>query len=429
MSKSMKARSMKSKFAVMMAVAGCALAAPAFGQVSDPNLPFPTGPDDTGSLLMADPDMKFDVMEHDFGKIDDSGPVEFDFRFTNKGAGLLKIGNVQTTCGCTVPTLERKEYSGDESGVIKVRFDPKHKSGPQTKVITVETNDRSQPRIQLTIKSDIQPLVKMDPQFVSMEPIEKGKTLAKLVTVTGRAKDFTVTLAKAEPADIFQTRIVETKDVVVDKIPQRQSVVEISLKPGAPVGRHNASVMILTNEVKAGEMKLGVSAEVLGDLQVNPARISLGVPMVGADFSGEVKIVHKSAKPFKIRGTDLRAITEPPVPMEVIVTASPTGEGTTIKLVGKAGETPLRYTGELVLSTDVAGEETIRVPVYLTIRPKGSAAVPTVGKAPPAATPFQNAPQIAPQNSPQNPGVLAPTGVPGGGSVPAPKKESGPAPK
>ena len=210
-------------------------------------------------------------------------------------------------------------------------------------------------------------------------------------------------------------------DQLVREISRRQSVVEVSLKPGTPVGRHNASVMILTTEVKAGEMKLGVSAEVLGDLQVNPARVTLGVPMVGGEFTGEVKVVHKTGKPFKIKGTDLRAITEPAVPISVSVVASPAGEGTTIKLSGVAGETPLRYTGELVLSTDVPGEETIRVPVYLTIRPKGSAAAPTVGKTPPTATPQQL--------PPQGPGVLAPTGVPGGGSVPTPKKEAGPAPK
>ncbi|MEK6701918.1 MAG: hypothetical protein AABZ53_06625, partial [Planctomycetota bacterium] len=83
--------------------------------------------------------------------------------------------------------------------------------------------------------------------------------------------------------------------------------------------------------------------------------------------------------------------------------------------------------GELVLSTDVPGEETIRVPVYLTIRPKGGAAVPTVGKSPQLIPPVQPGSPFVTQ--PQNPGAPAPTGVPGAGSVPAPKKEGAGAPK
>jgi len=45
-----------------------------------------------------------------------------DFRFTNTGRGLLKIGNISRTCGCTVFKLDKKEYTPNETGVIKVIY-------------------------------------------------------------------------------------------------------------------------------------------------------------------------------------------------------------------------------------------------------------------------------------------------------------------
>jgi hypothetical protein len=45
-----------------------------------------------------------------------------EFRFTNTGRGLLKIGQISRTCGCTVFHLDKKQYPPNESGVIKVIY-------------------------------------------------------------------------------------------------------------------------------------------------------------------------------------------------------------------------------------------------------------------------------------------------------------------
>ena len=96
----------------------------------------------------------------------------------------------------------------------------------------------------------------------------------------------------------------------------------------------------------------------------------------GADFSGEVRIARRDGKPWVLKGTDLRSpsgdSSKPEIKFEA--TRSEKGDAQTIKVTGKAPDQPgFRYSGELVLSTDVPGEETVRVRVMLTVRPNNAA--------------------------------------------------------
>ncbi|MHC4462388.1 MAG: DUF1573 domain-containing protein [Planctomycetota bacterium] len=45
-----------------------------------------------------------------------------EFKFTNTGQALLKIGKIKRTCGCTVFELDRKEYAPGQKGTIRVSY-------------------------------------------------------------------------------------------------------------------------------------------------------------------------------------------------------------------------------------------------------------------------------------------------------------------
>ena len=86
------------------------------------------------------PVMKFDKETHDFGKIITGQIVTYEFKFTNTGKSPLIISNAKASCGCTVPTWPKEPVKPGESGVIKVIFDSKGKTGLQDKQITVSAN-------------------------------------------------------------------------------------------------------------------------------------------------------------------------------------------------------------------------------------------------------------------------------------------------
>lgn len=104
------------------------------------------------------PKIVFKETEHDFGKVPQGPSLQYNFKFTNKGSGILKIEKVQTSCGCTAAEVGNKtEYKKNESGSIKVEFHTQGRVGPQEKTITVHTNDPDNQQVVLKVKCDVDP--------------------------------------------------------------------------------------------------------------------------------------------------------------------------------------------------------------------------------------------------------------------------------
>jgi hypothetical protein len=102
------------------------------------------------------PKIVFKETVHDFGKVPRGPSLQYNFKFTNKGSGILKIEKVQPTCGCTGATVgEKTEYEKGESGEIKVEFQTQGREGPQEKSIIIETNDKDNATVTLKVKCDI----------------------------------------------------------------------------------------------------------------------------------------------------------------------------------------------------------------------------------------------------------------------------------
>ena len=98
--------------------------------------------------------MKLDRMEHDFGKIPDTAPVETSFVVTNTGDKPLLITNAQGSCGCTVPDYPKDPIAPGESRDMKVSFNPNGKEGVNNKTVTITANTEPATTI-INIKSDV----------------------------------------------------------------------------------------------------------------------------------------------------------------------------------------------------------------------------------------------------------------------------------
>jgi len=100
-------------------------------------------------------------LELESGYLDEQLEVAFPFR--NTGAEAVTISRMESSCGCTVPTLEKRTYQPGESGVIEAVFTFGPRTGPQTKTVTIHTDNRGQPLHQLSFKTDI-------PRWVTIQP-------------------------------------------------------------------------------------------------------------------------------------------------------------------------------------------------------------------------------------------------------------------
>lgn len=92
----------------------------------------------------------------DYGKVtkeEDSGVRVFEF--TNTGTAPLIITNVQSSCGCTVPSKPTEPIAPGKTGKIEVKYNMN--PGPIRKTITVETNavNAEEGRVVLKIKGEV----------------------------------------------------------------------------------------------------------------------------------------------------------------------------------------------------------------------------------------------------------------------------------
>jgi hypothetical protein len=87
------------------------------------------------------PKIEFEKDKFDFGSVQEGTKLEYTFNFKNTGGSDLEIGEIQTSCGCTVASISSKTIKPGESGNIKVVFDTTNKSGKTTRTISVPSID------------------------------------------------------------------------------------------------------------------------------------------------------------------------------------------------------------------------------------------------------------------------------------------------
>ena len=131
------------------------------------------------------------------------------FKYSNKGDKPIRITNVKSSCGCTVPALKKNDVAPGESGEITATFNIGNRTGTQVKTVAVQTDDPSQPMQNLVLKAVIPEMLQVQPAFVYWETGEAVKPK----TITVRAgKDVAVgTVAVTSSSPDFSTK-VEKRD-------------------------------------------------------------------------------------------------------------------------------------------------------------------------------------------------------------------------
>ena len=106
-------------------------------------------------LLLADATITFKETEVNFNETESGTVLDLNFEFENTGDSMLIIKNISTSCGCTIPKIEKKEYQPGEKGVIPVKFYTAGYSGRVIKTLTVATNDKKNVYTRLKITGNI----------------------------------------------------------------------------------------------------------------------------------------------------------------------------------------------------------------------------------------------------------------------------------
>jgi len=104
---------------------------------------------------MMQPKLIIQQNSFDFGAIKQGETVSHTFVLTNSGGDLLKINNVQASCGCTAAVPEKNELAPGESTNLPVRFNSTGRMGNQVKTVKIFSNDPQSPEMTITISGNV----------------------------------------------------------------------------------------------------------------------------------------------------------------------------------------------------------------------------------------------------------------------------------
>ncbi|MFA5155787.1 MAG: DUF1573 domain-containing protein [Candidatus Omnitrophota bacterium] len=91
----------------------------------------------------------------DFGKVKAGDVVKHDFVIKNDSADILRIKEINSSCGCTVSRIKKMVIKPGESTVIEVKLNSKGYSGKIKQFIYVSTDNLDKPVIRYIIEAEV----------------------------------------------------------------------------------------------------------------------------------------------------------------------------------------------------------------------------------------------------------------------------------
>lgn len=168
------------------------------------------------------PKIAFEKVIHDFGEIGQRTNNSCEFKFTNTGDGLLKIGRVQACCGFSARLkVNKKEYAPGESGTVIVTFRASTFRGTLRKYQYVNSNDKARPRVTLTVKAKIVPKVSYQPERLNLTLKDPNAGCPKITLTSRDNQPFAITQFKSTANSItadFDASVKKTKFVLEAKV-------------------------------------------------------------------------------------------------------------------------------------------------------------------------------------------------------------------
>ena len=249
-------------------------------EVSEPNEKSP----------QAKPEISFEKLVYDFGELGIGQKGECEFRFKNIGTGPLNIEQINATCGCTVPTLAKKQYQPGEDGVIKIDYSGENNPGSVEKTIYINTNDAENPQIKLTIKANVAAQIEVSPMQMRLL-IGKENAAAPDITLKGKNSEAFAITSFTSPDNIIST--------VVDPNTQKSEFV-LKLKVDTQKLRKHPTGSIQIELTHPGQRSISIPYEAIPKFQAQPSKLLLTKLEPGKPQTGQILITSTDGEPFKI---------------------------------------------------------------------------------------------------------------------------------
>ena len=236
----------------------------------------------------------FETSVHNFGAVARGSKAEYEFVLTNKYAVDVHVANVQASCGCTTPRIEKDLLKPYEKGAIIAHLNSANYVGPRQATVTVTFDRPSYAQVQLQVAAYVHPEVLFDPDGIDLGNVDQGRRGRRqdhrlsrrphrLDRLRGEAEQPLSRLQGRRAGPAGQPGLVRTSGAAGQKCPLR-------LLPG-PRDPADQRQRGLANPVT-------VEGQVMAKVNVSPASLFLGAMQPGEKTTRQVVVWSK--QPFPI---------------------------------------------------------------------------------------------------------------------------------
>jgi len=310
------------------------------------------------------PKIQFDKTVYDFGTTSLVESVTGTFTFQNAGAGDLKLGKPQPSCGCTVASVKPDVLKPGEKGQLVFTVKVAGQHGRLEKHITVPSNDPQSASVSLAIKIEMKQIFEVTPSAFNIGGLRQGET-TNLSAVLRRIDGQKLVIAKTEPSSKMLSARVEPVEAS-----NGQSVnLLISVHP--EVGPHGFKddVKAYIEGVNQPVATVSVTGRLLGDVVLDLERlywpITASTNAAGrneAPPERRIKVTSSTTNQT-LKITNLKtSLTNLTVELVTVKT------GMEYSVIAKFAQSPEKSeTGTISFDTNTSIQPTVTVPVQVIV--------------------------------------------------------------
>jgi hypothetical protein len=177
----------------------------------------------------------------------------------------LKIKKVSTSCGCTSPKLDKKEYAPGENGTLKITYHANNTPSKINKKAYVTSNDKKHPKVTLNIKGQVAAKVEHAPSNLELKPRKDNAGCPEITLKSKDKKPFSIKRFKSTAQCITAE---------IDKSTKKQQHV---IKPKVNMGKigktKNGRITIQLDHPQC--KTVSIPFKVIPEFKTKPAGITL----------------------------------------------------------------------------------------------------------------------------------------------------------
>ena len=200
--------------------------------------------------LHAAPKLVVSPETYDFGEAPSGESVQATFTLRNDGDAPLHIAYVRTSCGCTTTVLEKRDLAPGEEMPLVATLSLKNRRGPQSKRVTIGSNDPDQPNVRAIIQGTAIRHLTISPSIIYLFSATQGQPITRTVELLSDSNTpFNIISIEASHPDLA---------IGVEPLSASAYRLSLTLPSTWPAGRIDESMRLHTDHPKAPLLTCGI---------------------------------------------------------------------------------------------------------------------------------------------------------------------------